>query len=85
MPQIFKIGSYIVYFWMNENDPLVPIHVYVAEGVPTSSAAKIWITRTARCLLCNNSSKIPAKKLNYIQGVIGARSKEIIQKITYYC
>lgn len=92
MPQIFKIGSYIVYFWMNENDPLEPIHVHVAEGVPTSSATKIWITRTGRCLLCNNNSKIPAKKLNYIQGVIEARSKEIIQKwyttfgeITYYC
>ena len=92
MPQIFKIGSYIVYFWMNENDPLEPIHVHVAEGVPTSSATKIWITRTGRCLLCNNNSKIPAKRLNYIQGVIEARSKEIIQKwyitfgeITYYC
>ena len=26
MPQIFKIGSYWVYFWANENDPLEPIH-----------------------------------------------------------
>lgn len=24
MPQIFRIGSYVVYFWMNENDPLEP-------------------------------------------------------------
>ena len=22
MPRVFKIGSYIVYFWVNENDPL---------------------------------------------------------------
>lgn len=22
MPQIFRIGAYIVYFWSNENDPL---------------------------------------------------------------
>lgn len=92
MPQIFKIGSYVVYFWMNENDPLEPIHVHVAEGVPTSNATKIWITRTGRCLLCNNNSKISTKKLSYIQGVIEARSKEIIQKwydtfgeISYYC
>lgn len=25
MPQVFKIGSYWVYFWANENDPLEPI------------------------------------------------------------
>lgn len=32
MPQIFKSGKYYVYFWANENDPLEPIHVHVAEG-----------------------------------------------------
>lgn len=92
MPQIFKIGSYVVYFWMNENDPLEPIHVHVAESVPTPNATKIWITRNGRCLLCHNNSKIMTKKLSYIQGVIEARSKEIIQKwydtfgeVSYYC
>lgn len=34
MPQIFKVGNYIIYFWSNENDPLEPIHVHVSEGVP---------------------------------------------------
>ena len=29
MPQVFKIGSYWVYFWANENDPLEPIHVHL--------------------------------------------------------
>lgn len=28
MPQVFKIGSYIIFFWINENDPLEPIHVH---------------------------------------------------------
>lgn len=32
MPQVFKIGSYWVYFWVNESIPLEPIHVHVAEG-----------------------------------------------------
>ena len=32
MPQVFKIGSYWVYFWANENDPLEPIHVHVSQG-----------------------------------------------------
>ena len=25
MPQVFKIGSYWVYFWANENKPLEPV------------------------------------------------------------
>ena len=33
MPRVFKIGSYIVYFWVNENDPLEPVHVHVCERI----------------------------------------------------
>ena len=38
MPQIFRIAGYVVYFWSNENEPLEPIHVHVADGVPTANA-----------------------------------------------
>ena len=34
MPQVFKVGSYWVYFWANENDPLEPVHVHVCQGAP---------------------------------------------------
>ena len=44
MPQVFKIGSYWVYFWANENEPLEPVHVHVAQGAPSANATKIWIT-----------------------------------------
>ena len=27
MPQVFKVGAYLVYFWSDQNDPLEPIHV----------------------------------------------------------
>lgn len=30
MPQLFKLGSYWVYFWANENNPVEPIHVHVS-------------------------------------------------------
>ena len=46
MPQIFKIGSYVVYFWANEQEPLEPIHVHVCKGIPSKSATKVWITKT---------------------------------------
>ena len=43
MPQVFKIGSYWVYFWANENEPLEPVHVHVAQGAPSANATKIWM------------------------------------------
>ncbi|MBO5219646.1 MAG: DUF4160 domain-containing protein [Clostridia bacterium] len=92
MPQIFKIGSYWVYFWANENDPLEPIHVHVSEGSPTGNATKIWITKAGRCLLCNNNSKIPPRVLSNIMAIIEARASEVIMKwqnffgeVHYYC
>ena len=92
MPQIFKIDSYWVYFWANENKPLEPIHVHVSEGKPVENATKIWITQTGKCMICNNASNIPNKKLNLIVRMIEANSDEVIEKweeffgeISYYC
>ena len=92
MPQIFKIGSYLVYFWSNENEPLEPIHVHVSEGAPYENATKIWLTQSGRCLLCHNNSHIPNKKLRDIMDIIAARHSDIenkwlmyFKKIRYYC
>ena len=92
MPQVFKIGAYWVYFWSNENDPLEPVHVHVAEGKPRPNGTKIWITSTGKCLLENNNSQISDKVLRNIMRVIEARSDEIIEKwrnffgeVRYYC
>lgn len=92
MPQIFRIGSYWVYFWSNENDPLEPIHVHVSQGSPGSNATKIWITHAGKCFLCHNNSNIPNKTLHNIMRIIEARNTEVIQKwlsyfgsIQYYC
>lgn len=92
MPQIFRIGPYIVYFWANENDPLEPIHVHIATGTPSGSATKVWITKAGKCLLCQNNSKIPAHVLSNLLAIIEARSRYVIAKwteffgeISYYC
>ena len=80
MPQVFKIGSYWVYFWTNESDPLEPMHVHVSEGAPSAKSTKIWITRAGKTYLCNNNSHIPPKTLRNIMRIIEARSSEIIDK-----
>ena len=92
MPQVFKIGSYWVYFWSNENNPLEPIHVHVSQGNPYGNATKIWITQSGKTLLCNNNSGIPDITLRNIMRILEARNAEIVQKwidyfgsISYYC
>ena len=80
MPQVFKIGSYWVYFWANENKPLEPVHVHVAEGMPHADATKIWITRAGKCYLANNNSQINERVLRNILKIIEARSAEVIEK-----
>lgn len=92
MPQIFRIGPYIIYFWSNENDPLEPIYVHIAEGRATANGTKVWITSRGKTLLCNNNSRIPAPVLRNLLRVIEANSGDIIEKwlahfgqITYYC
>ena len=92
MPQVFKIGSYWVYFRSNENDPLEPVHVHVSQGAPTANATKIWITAAGGCYLCNNNSQIPTRTLRNIMMIIEARSGEVIEKwvsffgsATFYC
>jgi len=92
MPQIFKIGSYVIYFWANEGLPLEAVHVHASEGVPSENATKIWITKAGKCLLSNNNSKIPAKTLKNIMEIIEARNHDVITKwfnffgeTHYYC
>ncbi len=92
MPQVFKVGSYLIYFWISEGKPLEPIHVHVAEKTPSVNGTKIWITRKGGTLLANNASKIPDRKLRIIMNIIEARHKEIEElwfnkfgTIDYYC
>ena len=92
MPQLFKIGSYWVYFWSNENIPLESVHVHVHKGRPVENATKIWITEAGKCLLCHNKSRIDARVLHNMMRIIEARSKEVIDKwygffgeVSYYC
>ena len=45
MPQVFKIGAYWIYFWLDENMPMEPIHVHVSMKKPFKNATKIWIKK----------------------------------------
>jgi len=92
MPQELKIGPYTVYFWSNENNPLEPVHVHIAEGKAVPNATKIWITSTGKALICNNNSGIPDRLLRRLLRIIEANAQKITTdwlsqfgEIRYYC
>ncbi len=92
MPQLFKVGSYVIYFWINENHPLEPVYVHIAKVRPTANATKIWITRSGKCLLQNNNSHIPERELRIMMRIIEARNADVINQWTetfgktdFYC
>ena len=43
LPNIFELYGYKIYFWSNENNE--PIHVHVSKGVPKGNSTKIWLTK----------------------------------------
>ena len=70
MPQVFKVGSYWVYFWSNEGEPMEPIHVHVSKGRPSKNAAKIWLTKSGGCILASNPEHISSKELGTLLEII---------------
>lgn len=92
MPQLLRIGPYVLYFWSNEMEPLEPVHVHITEGQPTRNATKIWITSSGKALLCNNNSHIPDRVLSRLLRVVEANSAEFVRRwlnqfgqISYFC
>ncbi len=79
MPQELRIGPCSVYFRANENEPLEPIHVHIAEGRAVPNATKVWITSTGKTLLCHNASGIPDRILRRLLRVIEANSGKIVE------
>lgn len=79
MPQLFKIHSYVVYFWSNEGAPLEPVHVHIAEGQAVPDGTKVWIMADGSCKVDGDSS-IPAHKLNKILNVIKSNRVYIINQ-----
>lgn len=92
MPQILRIGPYIIYFWSNESMPLEPVHVHIAEGRAYANATKLWITSAGKVIICNNNSDIPERILRRLIRILEGNTDYIIEQwkehfgeIRYFC
>lgn len=92
MSSLFQIGGYKVFFWSNENNE--PIHVHIGKGKPVSNATKIWITSSGGCIVANNNGKIPSNELSELLEVISAqffmicdvwKKHFLMENIKFYC
>lgn len=84
MPQVIKVGPYVIYFWLDVGKPLEPIHVHIAEGSPRANATKVWITQSGKSLLATKQSEIPAASLRKLLRIIEANIVEIETKWLEY-
>ena len=92
MPTILRIGRYVIYFWMNENNPREPLHVYIAVRHAVPNATKLWITSSGEVIVCNNNSRIPERDLRGIIDAVKENIDDITEEwrerfgeIRYYC
>ena len=68
MPKILEMGRYVIYFWSNENDE--PLHIHIGIKRPHANDAKMWVLRNGDTVLVHNKNDIPKKDLKKTQEVI---------------
>lgn len=71
LPNVFTVSGYRVYFWANENNE--PIHVHISKGSPGPNSTKVWLTRAGGCIVANNKSNIPKHELDELLDFIAAQ------------
>ena len=76
MPKVLGFGSYIIYFWSEENGE--PIHVHVSVKRPEKNSTKLWVLRNGNTKLAYNRNGISERELNKIKEFIKDNSELVI-------
>ena len=76
MPKILEFGSYIIYFWSEENGE--PIHVHVSVKRPEKNSTKLWVLRNGDTELAYNRNGISERELKKIKEFIKNNSEIVI-------
>ncbi len=92
MPNLFTVSGYKIFFWSDEGDE--PIHVHISKGKPSANSTKIWLTKAGGCVLANNTGRIPIRELNELMEFISAqffyicaawKKFYVTEEIKFYC
>ncbi len=74
MPTIIKLGSYILFIWTNDHEP---IHIHVCKGTPHENATKIVVPANDIPYVEHNKSRIPNKDMKIILRWISQNKAQI--------
>lgn len=78
MPILFELYGYKIFFWSNENNE--PIRVHVAKGKQSANATKIWLPAESNPVVVHNKSRIPQKDLSRLLKVVAQNRDTIIAR-----
>ena len=78
MPTLFEFLGYRIYFWSNEGNE--PVHVHVAKRKQTANATKIWLPPESNPVVVHNHSRIPKKDLDRILKFLAQNRDNIISR-----
>ena len=76
MPGLYRISGFLIYFWANESNE--PIHVHVARGKQSPSAAKFWILENGDVRLEKTSPDMSAKEERGIADFLRSVAPDIV-------
>ncbi|MBT1173149.1 DUF4160 domain-containing protein [Bifidobacterium sp. MA2] len=76
MPGLFRIHGFLIYFWANESND--PIHVHVAKGRQSPASAKFWILEDGTVKLAKQGLDMTNKEQQGITEFLRSVSPEII-------
>jgi hypothetical protein len=65
------VGSYKIFFWSDENNE--PVHIHITKKKPSPHATKIWLTKNGGCIVAHNKERIPEQDLNELLEIIQAQ------------
>jgi hypothetical protein len=91
LPKLFSIGGYVIFFWSDENNE--PVHVHVSRGKISPNTTKLWLTKDGGCIVARKS-RIPAADIKKIMSIVTDNHDYIckrwksyfdILKLKFYC
>ena len=80
LPTLFRILGYVLYFWSNEGQE--PIHIHIGKGMPSHNDTKVWIEPLVH--LAHNKGKIPPKDLNRLLQFISLNKELIMEEWNHH-
>lgn len=82
MPNLFKFGPYSLYFWSNEGNE--PIHVHISIKRASKNSAKFWLLKSGEVQLAYNHAGFSKKELSGITEFIVTNYPYIVERWKEY-